>query len=75
MAVPKKRHSKSKVNRRRQHLFLKAPKLNTCSQCQRSVLPHVVCGFCGFYNGKKAINIPVKIKKNSSKNSNTETKK
>ncbi len=37
MAVPKKRHSKSKVGRRRMHIFLKEPSLIKCENCGKIV--------------------------------------
>ncbi len=66
MAVPKKRHSKSKVGRRRMHIFLKEPKLIKCQNCQNFILPHQVCPFCGFYKGEKIIEIEEKEKSKKS---------
>jgi len=57
MAVPKKRHSKSKVGRRKMHLYLKEPSLIKCENCGKMKLPHVVCPFCGYYKGKEILKI------------------
>jgi len=57
MAVPKKRHSKSKTRRRRTHLYLKKPNLVKCENCGEMKLPHTVCPFCGFYKGREVIKI------------------
>jgi len=57
MAVPKKRHSKSKVGRRRMHIFLKEPSLIKCENCGKMKLPHAVCPFCGYYKGKEVLKI------------------
>jgi large subunit ribosomal protein L32 len=67
MAVPKRRLSISKKNRRRRNIFLKVPKLIKCSKCGKPVLPHTVCGYCGFYKGKEYINVMAKLEKKEQK--------
>ncbi|MDP2704094.1 MAG: 50S ribosomal protein L32 [bacterium] len=44
--VPKKRHSKSKVGRRRSQLGLKKATLRSCSACGSPTLPHRTCPQC-----------------------------
>jgi len=61
--VPKKRHSKSKVGRRRSHLALKPAKLSVCPSCGYPVVSHCLCPKCGSYKGKKVKDISLKIKK------------
>ncbi len=53
--VPIKRHSKSKVGRRRSHLALKPLSIVACPNCKAPVKGHRVCGNCGFYKGKKVL--------------------
>jgi large subunit ribosomal protein L32 len=67
MAVPKKRHSKSKVGRRRMHLYLKETPLVKCTNCGEMRLPHTVCPFCGFYKGREVLKIEKKEKKKKKK--------
>lgn len=67
MAVPKRRLSISKKNRRRGNIFLKVPKLIKCSKCGKPVLPHTICGYCGFYKGKEYINVMAKLEKKEQK--------
>ncbi|MFH2013401.1 MAG: 50S ribosomal protein L32, partial [Patescibacteria group bacterium] len=38
MAVPKKRHTKSRRNRRRSHLALKKKNLSSCPKCGEPIL-------------------------------------
>ncbi|MBI2027437.1 MAG: 50S ribosomal protein L32 [Deltaproteobacteria bacterium] len=57
MAVPKKKTSKTRRDKRRTHDKLKKPNAHTCPQCQEPVLRHNVCGSCGFYRGKEVLNI------------------
>jgi large subunit ribosomal protein L32 len=63
MAVPKKRHSCSKAKRRKMHYYLKEKELVRCENCGKEKLPHIVCSFCGFYKGKKILEIKEKEKK------------
>jgi len=58
MAVPKKRLTKRRRNRRRKsprHGQVKLLQLAKCSNCSANVMPHCVCDNCGFYKGKKII--------------------
>jgi large subunit ribosomal protein L32 len=50
MAVPKRKFSKSRRDRRRAHDALKAKSLSICPECGQSKMPHRVCK-CGFYKG------------------------
>lgn len=74
MAVPKKRHSKSKVGRRRLHIFLEKPNLVKCSKCGRSTLPHTVCPYCGYYKEREVINVLEKLDKKERKKREKEMK-
>lgn len=55
MAVPKRRTSKSKRDKRRSHDGLSAPALSTCSSCGAPKLPHRICPSCGTYRGRKVV--------------------
>lgn len=57
MTIPKKRHTSSKVARRRSHHALKKIKLTTCKKCGKAIMPHRACSFCGSYDGKEVIKI------------------
>lgn len=57
MALPKRRHSKSRTRRKRAHLNLKAPNWTTCSQCDAPVMPHNACRKCGYYQGRQVMTI------------------
>jgi large subunit ribosomal protein L32 len=56
MPNPKRRHSKSRRDKRRAHDALTAPSLSECPNCHEPKLPHRVCPHCGFYKGKQTIN-------------------
>lgn len=57
MAVPKRKTSKSRRDKRRTHFKAKMPAWATCSNCGESCRPHHVCNNCGHYNGKEIIEI------------------
>ncbi|MFH1773291.1 MAG: 50S ribosomal protein L32 [Patescibacteria group bacterium] len=67
MSVPAKRRSSSEARRGRSHQSLKQVNLTKCKKCDKAVMPHQVCGFCGFYKGREVIKIKSKIKKEKNK--------
>ena len=63
MAHPKRQHSKQRQRKRRTHFKAEAPQLVTCPNCQKPIIPHRVCPFCGFYKGRQIVDVIVKEKK------------
>jgi large subunit ribosomal protein L32 len=63
MAVPKKRHSKSRKRISRSKWKIETPNLRACPSCGEKGVPHRACTACGSYNGKPVIQIKVKEKK------------
>lgn len=58
MAVPKRKHSHARKNKRRSQVWkLTAPSLSRCTQCGELKMPHRVCGSCGYYKGKVIIQV------------------
>ncbi|NLJ73303.1 MAG: 50S ribosomal protein L32 [Syntrophomonadaceae bacterium] len=57
MAVPKKRHSHSRTNKRRSEWRRKIdkPGLVECPQCRELKMPHRACLNCGYYKGQKVM--------------------
>ena len=74
MAVPKKRTTKSRRDKRRHNIFLKKPTLNRCTKCSNFVLPHTVCSFCGYYKGREVIDVLAKMDKKEKKKREKEIK-
>ena len=63
MAVPKKKVSKARRDKRRSNNSkLTVPGFVKCSNpaCNEMVKPHCVCTVCGFYGGKKVLNVKEK---------------
>jgi large subunit ribosomal protein L32 len=52
VALPKRRHSISRRNKRRSHYKLTPPNLSVCPKCNEPRLPHHACPSCGFYKGR-----------------------
>jgi large subunit ribosomal protein L32 len=55
MAVPKKRQSRARRDKRRANYRVSAPRLNECPRCHSQRLPHRVCPTCGTYAGREVI--------------------
>ncbi len=56
MAVPKRKVSKARRDKRRSAVWkLDAPALSRCSNCGELTAPHKVCKNCGFYKGVEVI--------------------
>ncbi len=55
MAVPKRKTSKARRDKRRAIWKLVLPGMVKCAKCQEYKLPHRVCKACGFYDGKEVI--------------------
>jgi large subunit ribosomal protein L32 len=52
MAVPKKKTSKARRDKRRAQHKIESPRLNVCPQCGRPKRPHRVCPTCHTYRGR-----------------------
>ena len=58
MAVPKRKVSKARRDKRRSSVWkLDAPTMQKCPKCGEYVLNHRVCKACGTYNGKDILKI------------------
>lgn len=66
MANPKRRHSRSRRDKRRANWKLEPVAFGNCPQCGALVLPHTACSKCGFYNGKTVVIVKSKESKTSS---------
>lgn len=67
MAVPRGRHTKSRRNKSRMHLFLKEQVLVSCPKCGKPKKPHIICWNCGYYKEKEVINVLKKLDKKERK--------
>lgn len=58
MAVPKRRTSKARRDKRRSaNSKLSLPSVVECPQCHEMKLAHRVCGECGHYNNKEVVKV------------------
>ncbi|MCB0396555.1 MAG: 50S ribosomal protein L32 [Flavobacteriales bacterium] len=55
MPHPKRKVSKTRRDKRRTHHKAAVPTLATCSNCGAAIQRHTVCGECGHYRGKPAV--------------------
>ncbi len=58
MAVPARKTSKARKNKRRSSVWkLSTPNLVECPNCHNLMKSHRVCASCGFYKGKEVIDV------------------
>lgn len=55
MAVPKRKMSKARRDRRRANWKLSVPGMVECPQCHEMKMPHRVCPECGYYMANKSL--------------------
>ena len=56
MAVPKRRVSKARRDKRRSNVWrMTAPELQKCPHCGEYKRAHRVCAACGYYNGRRGV--------------------
>ena len=55
MAVPKRKTSKARRDKRRANWKLSLPGMIKCPKCGEYNLSHRVCKNCGTYNGKEIV--------------------
>ncbi|MFA5093925.1 MAG: 50S ribosomal protein L32 [Candidatus Omnitrophota bacterium] len=63
MALPKRKHSKARRDKSRTHQVLSAPAVSKCPQCFAYVKSHHACPSCGYYKGRKVLDVKVKEEK------------
>lgn len=57
MPNPRRRHSTARRDKRRTHDSLVPTQTVECPQCHEPKLPHTVCAACGYYDGKRVLQI------------------
>jgi large subunit ribosomal protein L32 len=65
--VIRMRHTKGHTANRRSHHALKETNFDKCQNCSALKKRHVVCISCGFYRGKKVIDLIKKTEKKQKK--------
>ncbi|OGB97885.1 50S ribosomal protein L32 [candidate division TM6 bacterium RIFCSPHIGHO2_12_FULL_36_22] len=55
MAVPKRKTSRQRRDKRFANKGLEVQSFTTCSNCSAALMPHSACKGCGFYKGKKVL--------------------
>ncbi|MBI4335479.1 MAG: 50S ribosomal protein L32 [Candidatus Omnitrophica bacterium] len=62
MPLPKRRHSRSRRDKRRGNDKLEAMNLSVCPQCSMPKQPHRVCRHCGYYKGRQVVQMATEKK-------------
>ena len=58
--APVRRISKTRKRKRRTHYKIEVPGMTLCPNCGEMKLAHTVCKNCGFYDGRKVLEIKTK---------------
>jgi large subunit ribosomal protein L32 len=56
-ALPKRKVSKGRRNRRRAHHHLEPVPMVVCSNCGEMRLSHQVCPHCGYYKDREVVKV------------------
>ena len=60
MAVPKRKVSKARRDKRRSNVWkLALPGMVKCPKCGEMVMPHRACRSCGTYKGREVLKVEV----------------
>jgi large subunit ribosomal protein L32 len=65
--VVRMRSTKSHTKNRRSHHALASTSFSKCENCKVSKRRHTVCSACGFYRGKKVLDLVKKTEKKQKK--------
>ncbi len=57
MAVPKRKTSKARRDKRRSHHRARVNASSICPHCGQPKRPHYICPSCGYYKGKQVVTI------------------
>jgi len=57
MAVPKRKTSKTRRDKRRSHHRAVIKGISVCPHCGEPKRPHYICPSCGYYKGKQVVSI------------------
>jgi len=57
MAVPKRKVSQARRDKRRANWKLAVPGMVACPQCGELIMPHRLCPKCGYYKGREVIKV------------------
>ena len=64
MGTPTQKRTKASKKRRASQFALNKANHMKCSNCEKPVMPHMVCDNCGFYKGKEVVKKKTKLDKN-----------
>lgn len=65
--VIRMRHTRAHTGNRRSHHALKSTNFTSCTNCNEPRKTHTVCSNCGFYRGRKVIDVVKKAEKKVAK--------
>jgi len=57
MGLPSKQRTRTSKRQRASHFALSGIVLHTCEKCKKAKVPHHACPSCGYYQGRKVVNV------------------
>ena len=73
--VIRMRHTSSHTKNRRSHHALKSGTFFVCDNCKKEKQGHTACLSCGYYRGRKVLDLVKKIEKKQKKTKAKKTEK
>jgi len=67
MGLPSQKRTKSSKKRRAAHFALRPASLSHCPKCQKPIISHRACRFCGYYKGQSVVKIKSSLDKKKAK--------
>lgn len=68
MQAPKQRQNSSRTRRRRGgHGIMKKQESVVCKSCNKKIVAHRVCRYCGAYKGKEMVDVTKSVKSKTGK--------
>jgi len=59
MPVPKRKRSRARRDKRFANKGMEEKIFTECKNCNAPIIPHKVCGGCGFYKGRKVMDTKI----------------
>lgn len=67
MGLPAKRRTRTSKRERASHFALHPTSVTLCGHCRKTIVPHRVCPFCGWYRGREVIHLTTALDRRAKK--------
>ena len=70
MGLPSQKRTNTSKRQRASHFALTKKTTTKCEKCKADILPHKACPKCGFYKGRKAVDVNKRVLRTKRNKSN-----